>query len=100
MAPKNPAMTELQLTELVSASLLPPQNEIEWCAPEEETRPQPDQGEIIIFADHLKRGFRPPGSIFLRNVLQYYGVQLQDLAPNSILNLSNLQVFCDVYCYL
>lgn len=90
-------MTELQLEKLVRASLLPPKDEIEWRAPEEETRPQPDQGEVIIFADHLSRGFRPSGSRFFCNVLQHYGVRPQDLAPNSILNLSNFQVFCKVY---
>ena len=91
------SMTELQLTELVNSGLLPPKEEIGWRAPEEETRPQPEQNEVIIFADHLNRGFRPPGSRFFRNVLQYYNLRPQDLAPNSILNLSNFQVFCEDY---
>lgn len=90
-------MIELQLEEFMRQGLLPPKNEIEWRSPEEETRPQPDQGEVIVFADHLNRGFRPWGSKFFWNVLHYYGVHLQDLAPNSILNLSNFQVFCEVY---
>lgn len=62
-------MTELRLTELANSSLLTPQVEIEWRAREDETRPQPGQGEVVIFVDHLTRGFRPPGSRFFRNVL-------------------------------
>lgn len=91
------SMSDLQLDELVRIGLLPPKDEIVWRAPEEETRPQPGQDEIIIFSDHLDRGFRPPGSKFLRDALHHYNVRLQDLAPNSILNLSNFQVFCEVY---
>lgn len=69
-------MIELQLDQLVLIGLVLPRDEIAWRAPEEETQPQPGQGEIIIFADHLDRGFRPPGSRFFRNILQYYGVRL------------------------
>lgn len=50
------SMSKLQLDELVRISLLPPKDEIKWHAPEEETRPQLGQDEIIIFADHLDRG--------------------------------------------
>lgn len=90
-------MSELRFEELVKAGLLPSMAEIRWRALEEETRPQPDKGEVIVFTDHLTRGFRPPGSRFFCNVLQYYNVRPQDLAPNSILNLSNFQVFCEDY---
>lgn len=77
--------------------LLPPQSEIHWRAPEEEIHPQPAQGEIIVFADHLERGFRPPSSKNFRDVLHHFRIRPQDLGPNSILNLCPFQVFCEVY---
>lgn len=55
-------ITELQLTELVTEGTLPPKDQISWRVPGEETRPEPQQGEVIMFADHISWGFRPPGS--------------------------------------
>lgn len=62
-------MTKLMLNELVKTGLLPAKDQIEWRVSEEETRPIPNQNEIVIFADHLDRGFRPPGSMFFRDIM-------------------------------
>jgi hypothetical protein len=91
------SMSSLSLNELVNYSLLSAQDHIEWRAPEEETRPALGPNEIIIFVDHLDRGFRPSGSKFFRHVLHFFGIRPQDLGPNSVLNLSNFQTFCEVY---
>src|SRR3954462_3504723 len=53
--------------------------------------------EVIVFADHLTRGFRPPGSRFFRSVLHTYKLHPQDLSANSLLNICHFQVFCEVY---
>jgi hypothetical protein len=58
---------------------------------------QPQQGEVVVFADHLHRGFCPPGSKFFCDVLNFFNLRPQDLGPNSITNLCQLQVFCEVY---
>ena len=52
-----------------------------------ECPPEPREGEVICFTDHLLRGFSPPGSKFFRDVLHFYGLHPQDLGPNSIVNL-------------
>lgn len=93
-------MTELYLADLVDQGLLPPKEEIEWRAPEEERSPQPGQHEVVVFAEHVERGFRPPGSKFFRDVLHYANLCPQDLAANSIYNLARFQVFCEVYLQL
>lgn len=90
-------MTELYLTDLVDQGLLPSKEEIHWRAPEEERSPQSEQNEIIVFAEHVERGFRPPGSKKFRDLLHYASIHPQDLGANSIYNLARFQVFCEVY---
>lgn len=81
-------MTDLYLNELVDQGLLPSKDSIHWRAPADEPAPQPNQDEVIIFAEHVERGFRPPGSKFFRDVLRYANICPQDLAANSIYNLA------------
>uniref|UniRef100_A0A8R7PQZ6 Transposase (putative) gypsy type domain-containing protein n=1 Tax=Triticum urartu TaxID=4572 RepID=A0A8R7PQZ6_TRIUA len=52
-----------------------------------ESSPQPEQGEVVVFVDHLRRGFSPPGSKFFRDMLNFFELRPQDLGPNSIINL-------------
>ena len=87
-------VTTLMLQEYVNCGELPPKTEISWRAAGEEIRPNPKEGEVVVFLDHVQRGFRPPpGSLFFRRVLKYYGLRPQDIAPNSVLNISNFVVF-------
>ena len=62
-----------------------------------EEKPQPKDGEVIVFTDHMNRGFSPPGSKFFRDVLHFFKLHPQDIGPNSISNIRNFQVFCEVY---
>lgn len=70
---------------------------IHWRVPGTEIPPQPKEGEVIVFTDHLLRGFSPPGSKFFRDVLNFFQLHPQDIGPNSISNICNFQVFCEVY---
>ena len=90
-------VTEKKLKELVEEGLLPSQEEIKWRVPGDESRPAPKKGEVIVFADHVTRGFRPPGSRFLRSVLHTYKLHPQNLSANSLLNICHFQVFYEVY---
>ena len=65
--------------------------------PTGERIPEPRTGEVIIFRDHLLRGFSPPGSKFFRDALHFYNLHTQDLGPNSISNLCQFQVLCEAY---
>lgn len=62
-----------------------------------ECPPTPREGEVIIFLDHVERGFSPPGSKFFRDLLNFYGLHPQDLSPNSIVNMSQFAVICEAY---
>ena len=77
--------------------LLPSQEEINWRVPGDERWLAPKKGEVIVLADHLTRGFRPPGSRFFRSVLHTYKLHPQDLSANSLLNICHFQVFYEVY---
>src|SRR4051812_14086872 len=61
-----------RLTELHSCGLLPSQESIGWRFPLNETRPRPREDEVVVFADHVTRGFHPPGSRFFRNFLRFF----------------------------
>ena len=91
------SVTETTLQTYVNRDELPPKNEIQWRVLGEETRLNPNVGEIVVLLDHVSRGLRPPGSLFFRQVFKYYGLTTLDVAPNSILNISNYVVFCEDY---
>ena len=50
-----------------------------------------------MFADHLGRGFSPPGSKKFRDVLANFQLRPQDIGPNSVTNICHFQVLCEVY---
>ena len=62
-----------------------------------EEKPLPKEGEVINFTDHMSRGFAPPSSKFFREVLNFFDLRPQDIGPNSVSNICNFQVFCEVY---
>ena len=69
-----------------------------WRVPKpSEESPQPKDGEVIVFTDHMNPGFSPPGSKFLQDVLHLFQLHPQDIGPNSMSNIYNFQVFCEVY---
>ncbi|KAK1649089.1 hypothetical protein QYE76_066894 [Lolium multiflorum] len=52
------------------------------------SRPNPPKGFTVMFAAFLFRGLSLPAHEFLRSLLFFYGIQLWQLTPNSILHLS------------
>jgi hypothetical protein len=91
-------VTEGSLKDFVKIGYLPAKSVMHYRAPDPgEERPQPKDGEIIVFTDHMNRGFSPPGSKFFRDVLHFFHLHPQDIGPNSVSNICNFQVFCEVY---
>ena len=91
-------VTEDNLKEFFTIGFLPGENVMSYRAPDpDEEWPNPKDGEVIVFSDHMNRGFSPPGSKFFRNVLHFFKLHPQDLGPNSISNICNFQVLCEVY---
>ena len=90
-------VTEEQLTGYVVTGALASKETIHWRVPGLENPPEPQDGEIVVFTDHLNRGFSPPGSKFFRDVLTSFQLHPQDIVPNSVSNICNFQVFCEAY---
>ena len=90
-------VTEEQLTAYVVTSALASKEIIHWRVPGPENPPGPKDGEVIVFPDHLSRRFSPLGSKFLCGVLASFQIRPQDIGPNSVSNICNFQVFCEVY---
>ena len=91
-------VTDETLADFVKTGYLPKKDVMSYRAPDpSEERPQPKDGEVVIFADHMSRGFAPPGSKFFRDVLNFFDLRPQDIGPNSVSNICNFQVFCEVY---
>ena len=106
MAPKAPTscnwvksiVTDSTLDDFVKTDYLPKKEVMPYRAPNpDEEFPQPKDGEVVVFTDHMNRGFTPPGSKFVRDVLNFFDLHPQDIGPNSVSNICNFQVFSEVY---
>ncbi|XBI55013.1 hypothetical protein VPH35_036916 [Triticum aestivum] len=91
-------VTDETLADFVKTGYLPKKDVMSYRASDpSEERPQPKDGEVVIFTDHMSRGFASPGSKFFRDVLNFFDLRPQDIGPNSVSNICNFQVFCEVY---
>ena len=90
-------VTMEDLNEYVQTGVLAKKDVIHWRVPGTKCPPQPKDGEVVVFIDHMICGFIPPGSKFFRDVLHFFKLHPQDIKPNSVSNICNFQVFCEVY---
>ena len=91
-------VTDSTLDDFVKTGYLPKKEVMSYHAPDPtEENPQPNAGEVIVFTDHMNRGFSPPGSKFFRDVLHFFDLHPQDIGRNSMSNICNFQVFSEVY---
>ena len=81
MAPKAPTtcnwvksiVTDSTLDDFVKTGYLPKKEVMPYRAPHpDEEIPQPKDGEVVVFTDHMNRGFTPPGSKNFRDVLRFF----------------------------
>jgi hypothetical protein len=69
----------------------------EWRLPSNEDHPNPLPGYIVSFAHFHKRGFGIPMSRFFRGLLHHYRIKLQNLNPNSVLQITVFVALCEGY---
>ncbi|KAK1619886.1 hypothetical protein QYE76_025403 [Lolium multiflorum] len=74
-----------------------PASEEDIRLPGSVTRPKPPKGFTVMFAAFLFRGLSLPAHEFLRSLLFFYGIQLWQLTPNSILHLSIFITVCEAF---
>ena len=90
-------VTEEDLNIYVQTGVLAKKEAIHWRVLGNETRPEPKDGEVVVFMDHMDRRFSPPGSRFFRAMLYFFKLHPQDMGQNSVSNICNFQLFCEVY---
>ena len=62
-----------------------------------ENFPTPNQGERVCFVPFLLRGLGFQIHPFLRGLLEFYGIQLHNLTPGSILHISGFVALCELF---
>ena len=90
-------MSEAAVQELENMKLLQSQVVIQWRAAEGEDRPYEGTFETVIFHDFVERGLAVPVSEFFHALLQFCGIQLHHLTPQSILHLSIFTHLCEAF---
>ena len=88
-------LSERKLEALEGIKILPEKNLIKWRSAAGEHFPSREEGEIPIFLAYIECGLRLPAHKFLSRVLEYYGVELVNLAPNSIANINIFAYLCE-----
>ena len=65
-------VTDSTRDDFVKTGYLPKKEIMSYHAPNpEEEFPQPKMGEVVVFTDHMNRGFTPPSSKFFKDVLHF-----------------------------
>ena len=92
-------VTESTIDDFVKTGYLPEKDVMSYRPPKlTEEKPEPKDGEVIIFTDHMNRGFSPPDSKFLRDVLCFSTSILK--TPDPILCETYATFKCSVRCTL
>ena len=86
---------ETHINGYVVTGALASKNVLHWRVPGPECPPEPQDGEVIVFMQHLDRGFSPPGSKKFRDVLASFQLHPQDIGPNCISNIGNTMMECN-----
>ena len=59
--------------------------------------PNPSQGERVCLVPYLMRGLGFPIHPFLRGLMEFYGLQLHNLTPASILHIAGFVALCELF---
>ena len=90
-------VTEENLKEMVAHGVLPEKEIIGWCPAYGEAFATPDTHEGVVFSHFFYGGFSLPTSKFFRGILQFYGINLHHLNPNSIVHIANFVHACEAF---
>jgi hypothetical protein len=89
--------TESSINDLVSLGVLHDKALGGWRTLDSKSFPDPQPGEIVVFKDFFKRGFRVPVHPFLQGLCLYYEIGICNLHPNSILLVSTFIHLCESF---
>ena len=77
----------MELNEMVEASVLPDRVTAGWRPANGEPYPMPHINEVVVFEYYFWCGLGLPVHPFLHGLLEYWGVSLCNLHPNTILHI-------------
>jgi hypothetical protein len=87
-----------ELQPFFDKGILPEESDIvRWRIPGNESSPEPEAGEFVIFLPALERGLGFPSNLFFRRFLHFYHIKISDLGPFFFEHLSTFQAFCKSY---
>jgi len=90
-------MGETKINRMVEVGIVPNRVTAGWRPAKGETYPKPHTNEAVVFEDYFWRGLGFPVHPFLRDLLEFWGVSLCNLHPNTILHISIFIQFYEVY---
>src|SRR5437016_220944 len=90
-------VTEEELEKMVVDLVLPKKNLIGWHAAFGESFPTANIDKIVVFEHFFYRGFALLTNDFFWGLLHWYGIELVNLNPNSILHISTFIHICEVF---
>ena len=90
-------VTEAKLQRLVEKGLLLPKKVTRWRPAAGDVLSFPEPREVVSFTDFHERGFTISASDFFHGFLREYGVQLQHLPPNVVLQLVGFIVVYEAF---
>ena len=94
-----------QLVELQTKGFLPPAYMVPLRVglatynggEQAESFPNPSMGERVCLVPYLLRGLGFPIHLFLRMLLEFYGRQLHNFTPASILHITGYVALCELF---
>jgi hypothetical protein len=91
------AICESHLRGLEKKGFLPSKDVSGWRLEAEGEVPRPRDDEVIVLASFYERGFGMPLHPFMRGLLHYYQVEIQNLHPNVVLHIGCFIMLCEAF---
>jgi hypothetical protein len=83
---------------LVHRGFLPPKKKLHWRSAFQNLPPSNlDRGETIVYASFFERGLGLPVSKFLRELLNFYNIELVNLTPNGLSHITFFVHMCEAF---
>jgi hypothetical protein len=57
--------------------------------------PAPNKTKILMLKSHIEQGFSRLPSYFFSNLLQFYGLELHHISPNSLVSIAGYTTLCE-----
>ena len=91
-------MRESVLEAFVMKGFLPPKEVAHWRVPrKEEEFLQPHPNEVVSFLTFHEHGLGYPMHLFLRGLLNEWGLELQHLNPMGVLHIAGFVTVCEAF---